>query len=180
MQVQLKPQQRKNQEDLEEKNRKHMENVFGDEDDEEEEVQLPKNAKKSNNIGRDTITSQGPNSFGKNRKTGFTNDNSFRPWATDIELKHHKLSRPQIEYLNDKIVEDQLKKKEIDMLKQKEEQLAKQKQKELQKIKEKIKEEKNKVKICTLCKRKFENMQKLLIHEEKSELHQNNLKKLQA
>lgn len=54
-----------------------MENVFGDEDDEEEEVQLPKNAKKSNNIGRDTITSQGPNSFGKNRKTGFTNDNSF-------------------------------------------------------------------------------------------------------
>ena len=59
----------------------------------------------------------------------------------------------------------------------KEKNLEENKINELQKIKELIKAEKNKVKICMLCKRKFANSSHFSKHEMYSEIHKSKISK---
>lgn len=141
--------------------------------DEQEEEYIPKNAKISKNIGRDTPTAVGPKSFGKSPKLGFTGS----PNSWGFSSRQHHLHRPIEKYFSDK-EEEQMKKEEEEKLEKiKERNIEENKLNELQKIKELIKAEKNKVKFCLLCKRKFVNSTHLGNHEKFSELHKGNLLK---
>lgn len=58
----------------------------------------------SKNIGRDTPTSCGPNSFGKSKKLGFASSAIHHTWNIE-NCKHHRLARPLNQYLSDKLEE---------------------------------------------------------------------------
>lgn len=140
-------------------------------DDQEEEF-IPKNAKISKNIGRDTPTAVGPKSFGKSPKLGFT---AGPNWG--FNSKQHHLHRPIEKYFSDK-EEEQLKKEEAEKLEKiKEKSLEENQLNELQKIRELIKAEKHKIKLCLLCKRKFANAIHYSNHEKFSIMHKNNSSK---
>ncbi len=87
------------------------------------------------------------------------------------------MHRPIEKYFSDK-EEEQLKKEEEEKLEKiKEKSLEDNKLNELMKIKELIKAEKNKIKLCLLCKRKFANAMHIANHEKLSEFHKANLMK---
>jgi len=52
------------------------------------------------------------------------------------------------------------------------------KERELRRLKELIKSEQKKIKICTICKRKFANYEQLKKHEDFSEMHKSNAEKM--
>ena len=54
---------------------------------------IPKGAKLSKNIGRDTPTSTGPKSFGKHKNLGFASNTLHHVWNIE-NAKHHRLNRP--------------------------------------------------------------------------------------
>lgn len=83
--------------------------------------------------------------------------------------------RPVDKYFSDKA--EQAKKTEQEHLKEKmkEKTLEENKMMEWQKIKEMIRNEKNKIRICLLCKRKFISAGHLSKHEKSSKMHATNL-----
>lgn len=104
---------------------------------------------------------------------GFT----VSPNSWGFNSRQHHLHRPIEKYFSDK-EEEQLKKEEEEKLEKiKEKSNEENIMNELQKIKELIKVEKNKVKLCLLCKRKFANVTHLANHEKFSEFHKTNLLK---
>ena len=87
----------------------------------------------------------------------------------------HPLHRPVDKYFSDKA--ELVKKMEQEVLreKQKEKSLEDIRMGEWQKVKEMIRNEKDKIKICLLCRRKFINANHLVKHEKSSKVHQSNL-----
>lgn len=131
---------------------------------------IPKNAKMSKNIGRDTPTSVGPKSFGKSAKFGFYG--GAGGWG--FTSKQHHLHRPIEKYFSDKEEEKLKKEEEEKMEKIKEKSMEENKFNQLQKVKDLIKAEKSRIKLCLLCKRKFANSTHFFNHEKFSELHKTN------
>ena len=80
-------------------------------------------------------------------------------------------------YFSDKAEAAKKQEQEILKEKMKEKTLEEHKWSEWQKIKEMIKNEKNKIRICLLCKRKFASATHLSNHEKSSEIHLINLSK---
>ena len=103
-----------------------------------------KSGKFSRNIGQNTPQAVAPKLY-------------RRTWNVE-NAKHQRLSRPISEFLNDKLV----KQKEIEVEAEREREKQKlhedAKRMELNRIIELIKSEKDKVRICTLCKRKFSSL----------------------
>ena len=123
----------------------------------------------SKNIGRDTPSSLITKTYAKVAGT-ITN------WNT--ESKQHPLHRPIEKFFSDK--QEQQKKMEQEVMKEKiiEKSLEETKLNELQRLKELIRSEKNKMKICLLCKRKFAGLEHLIKHEKFSDMHKSKKVKL--
>lgn len=133
-------------------------------DDQNEEL-IPKGAKMSKNIGRDTPSAM----FSKPKN----NDNSNLSFSS----RQHHLHRPIEKYFSDKEEEKLKKDEEVRKEKLKEKTIEESMINELHKIRELIKIEKNKIKFCFLCKKKFGNSNHLNNHEKYSENHKNNQNK---
>jgi len=107
-----------------------------------------------------------------------------------IETKKHHLQRPLDKFFSDKlekIEKDEAETKRLEQEKiesileegfvQEGSSVQEQKLLEIEKLKELIRIEKEKIKICYLCKRKFANEAHLKRHEEESEMHKANMNK---
>lgn len=65
--------------------------VFGGEDDEDQEEMPPEARMRMKNIGRDTPTSAGPNSFGKTRMGFCDSKKIYEKQLKDVQDKSNKL-----------------------------------------------------------------------------------------
>jgi F0F1-type ATP synthase alpha subunit len=140
--------------------------VFGlDEDEETEQVtKVPKGAKLSKNLGRDTVTS-----FSQTKPSVPVIVNVAGNWIQDA--KQHPRHRPVDKYFSDK--EEQQKKIEEELQKEKQAEKAKEKTKidEITKLLQSIKGELSKTSICLLCKRKFSSLDNYMRHRQDPKLH---------
>lgn len=122
----------------------------------------------SKNLGRDTPSSIGIKTFPPHHPRTITPH-----WSQDS--RQHHLHRPVDKYFSDKQEQQRKQEEEERLARLSEKSQEDAKIAEIEKIANLIREEKNKIRFCFLCNRKFASLQHLEAHEAQSDLHKKNL-----